>query len=63
MNKMLDYSYQYKEWALMYVDTNGERQVVFFNTRKDAIEQSKYIDCLLGIVTTAFFNHFISDNY
>ena len=60
MSRIKDYGYKYNEWVAMYVDECGDRQVIPFNTFEDAEKFLKVCDCRIGVVTTAFYNHYIA---
>ena len=61
--KRIEHEYQKNEWVSMYVNENGERLLSCFDTYDQA---KNFLDSCyykIGIVTTAFYNKFISDSF
>ena len=57
---MIEHSYKKNEWVAMYVDECGDRQVLPFDTYEQAEKFLKCCSCKIGVVTTAFYNHYIA---
>jgi hypothetical protein len=57
---MINYGYRKNEWVAMYVDENGDRQVLPFDTKQQADDFLSCCECRVGVMTTAFYNY-ISD--
>ena len=47
------------DWCVMYVDCDGEKKIETFETKEKALNFSKKVRCLNGVVTTSFYNHYI----
>lgn len=47
------------EWVVACNDANGERQLLFTDTRNQALKL--FDECMypIGVMTTAFYNHYI----
>lgn len=62
----MDYGYQKNEWCVLYVDENGDRQVLYFDLFEQANEflsrTRKHGVCTIGMTTTAFYKHYIEKN-
>lgn len=58
---MINYGYRKNEWVAIYVDENGDRQVLPFDTYKQATEFLECCMCKIGVVTTSFYNAFLAD--
>ena len=57
---MINYSYRKNEWVAMYVDENGDRQVLAFDTFEQAVEFLRYVTCKIGVFTTSFYNAYLA---
>ena len=62
----MEYGYQKNEWTVLYVDENGDRQVLYFDLFEQANEFLSRIRkngvCTIGMITTAFYKHYIEKN-
>lgn len=56
---MLKVGYRENEWLAVYVDENGERQIVPFDTHEKATEFIECCQCKIGVVTTRFYNRYV----
>lgn len=56
---MIKYGYGFNEWLAVYVDECGDRQIMPFNTFEQAENYLNICDCKIGVMTTAFYNHYI----
>ena len=61
MNKIENYGYRHNEWVAMYVDECGDRQTLTFDTYEQATQFLECCSCKIGVVTTAFYNHFLAE--
>lgn len=59
---MIKHSYQKNEWVAMYLDECGDTQVLPFDTYKQAENFLDNCYYKIGIVTTAFYNHYLEGN-
>lgn len=57
---MIECSYQKNEWIAMYVDENGDKQVLPFDTYEQAEKFLERCYCKIGVMTTRFYNHYIA---
>lgn len=56
---MIKYSCGKNEWLAVYVDECGDRQIMPFDTFEQAENFIKCCDCKIGVMTTAFYNHYV----
>lgn len=54
---MFEYGYRKNEWLAVYVDENGDRQVIPFDTFEQATQFLECCMCKIGVMTTSFYNH------
>ena len=59
----IDYGYRRNEWVALYVDENGDVQVLTFDTYKQATGFLECCTCKIGVVTTAMYNAYLSKHY
>ena len=62
---MIKVSYRENEWLAVYVDENGDRQIMPFNTYAEAEKFARKIienyGNVIGVMTTRFYNHFVEE--
>lgn len=51
--------YRQNEWLAVYVDECGDQQIMPFDTYEQAQQYLKACGVKIGIITTAFYNHYI----
>lgn len=57
--KKIEHSYRKNEWVAIYVDECGDRQILTFDTYEQATQFLKCCEYKIGVLTTAFYNHFL----
>ena len=57
---MIKCEYQKNEWITMYVDENGDKQVLPFDTYEQAEKFLSRCYCKIGVMTTRFYNRYIA---
>ena len=54
--------YRENEWVALYVDEyTGERLVKPFDTYEEADKFIKTCSCKIGVITTRFYNHYLTE--
>lgn len=56
---MVKYGYRNNEWVVRYQDYDGKVQIEFLDTREEAIDFISRCVFPIGMMTTAFYNHYI----
>ena len=56
-------SYQKNEWLAVYVDENGDRQILPFDTYEEAEQFTRKIreryTPVIGVIATRFYDHYV----
>ena len=59
----MDVGYHHNEFLSVYVDENGDRQIMPFDTFDEATEFTSNIHshgtCIIGVMTTSFYNRYV----
>lgn len=58
---MIECGYRKNEWVVLYVDENGDKEVLPFDTYEQAEKFLAICYCKIGIVTTRFYNKYIAE--
>lgn len=59
----LEYGYQDREWVVAFTTTDGTRGIKQCDTMEQAIELLQKCSCPVGIMTTAFYNNRVDEEY
>lgn len=63
----MEVGYQKNEWVVVYVDADGDRQVLPFDFYEQAVDYANKLKeqfvPINGIMTTRFYDHYVEKNY
>ena len=59
----LDYGYRDREWVVAFTTPDGERGITQCDTMEQAMELLQKCSNPVGIMTTAFYNHRVNEEY